>query len=305
VTAPEVWHPSVEVFDVARGPVPLGRCYLDLVPREGKFSHAACFGVRAGLAGVQLPQSALICNFLDPGVLPETARMEWRQVVTFFHEFGHLLHTLLTQDARWLYNGPGHVEWDFIEAPSQLFEEWARDPATLSRFALNPDTGDAIPDDLLRRLQGAEALGRPLRWLRQVALASTSLELYDRDPAASDTSTAFRAAYGQYDPRPFPEEYHPLAAFGHLTGYSAYYYTYVWSLVIARDLLTPFHDRGTLTDPATAKRFAQEILAPGSSRPATELIRTFLGRDFEFAAFDQWVRTPAVRPTGDSTPKSG
>jgi thimet oligopeptidase len=181
VALAEVWHPTVEVYDVSRGSVSLGRCYLDLVPRDGKFSHAACFSVREGVAGLQLPQSALICNFLEPSVPPETARMGWGEVVTFFHEFGHLLHALLAGQTRWLYNGQSHVEWDFIEAPSQLFEEWGRDPVTLSRFAQNPDTGEAIPDDLLRRLQSAERLGRPSRVLRQVGLASVSLELYDRE----------------------------------------------------------------------------------------------------------------------------
>ena len=297
----EVWHPSVEVYDVIRGGVPLGRCYLDLVPRDGKFGHAACFSVRQGGANIQLPQSALICNFIDPTVPPETARMGWGEVVTFFHEFGHLIHALLAGQTRWLFNSQSHVEWDFIEAPSQLFEEWARDPATLSRFARNPDTGDGIPEDLLLRLQAAEALGRPSRLLRQAALSSVSLELYDRDPTGMDSTTAFGAAWDHFYPRPVPAEYHPQAAFGHLTGYSAYYYTYLWSVVIARDLLSPFYARGTLTDPETAQRYASEILAPGSCRPAADLIRTYLGREFSFDAFERWAKGPSM-PGGHEDP---
>jgi thimet oligopeptidase len=301
----EVWHPTVEAYDVSRGSMPLGRCYLDLVPRDGKFSHAACFGVREGVAGLQFPQLALICNFLDPATDPEVVRMEWKDVITFFHEFGHLLHGLLSGQPEWSYNGSGHLEWDFIEAPSQLFEEWARDPATLSQFARDPETGEGIPAAALERLQAAEAMGRASRLLRQVSLATASLELYDRDPSGMDTTVAYREAWNRYNPRPIPTEYHPQAAFGHLTGYSAYYYTYLWSMVIARDLLSPFHARGNLTDPTAADRYATEILSPGSSRPAADLIRAYLGREFSFDAFERWTResltggpTPAAPPSG-------
>jgi thimet oligopeptidase len=286
----ELWHPTVEAYDVTLGASPLGRFFLDLVPREGKYNHAACFSVREGIAGVQLPQNALVCNFLDAGVPAETARMQYSDVVTFFHEFGHLLHALFSGHGRWLYTTMSFIEWDFVEAPSLLFEEWARDPATLARFARNPDTGESIPPDLLHRLRAADALGRPIRWLRQVALAAISLELYDRSPEGMDTTAEFREVWERYFPQPPEPEYHPTAAWGHLVGYSAFYYTYVWSLVIARDLLRPFLEKGTLTDRETAARYAQEILTPGSTRPATELVRAYLGREFDFLAFERWVR---------------
>ncbi|MCI4372930.1 MAG: Zn-dependent oligopeptidase [Thermoplasmata archaeon] len=285
-----LWHPSVEAYDVTLGDRTLGRFFLDLVPREGKFGHAACFGIRDGIAGVQLPQSALVCNFLDPSVPAETARMQYSDVVTFFHEFGHLLHALFSGHGPWLYTTMSFIEWDFVEAPSQLFEEWARDPATLARFARDPDTGEAIPADLLDRLRGAEALGRSVRWLRQVSLAAISLELYDQPPQGVDTTATFRQVFDRYFTAPLTPEYHPTTAWGHLTGYSAFYYTYVWSLVIARDLLSPFHARGSLTDRETATRYAREILMPGSTRPAAELVRSYLGRDFNFEAFEAWTR---------------
>ena len=218
--------------------------------------------------------------------------------MTFFHEFGHLLHALFSGHGPWVYTGGSFVEWDFIEAPSQLFEEWARDPATLARFARNPETGETIPPELLARLKGSEAFGRSSRWLRQAALAAISLEFYDRDPAGVDTSALFREVYDRYFPTPIEAEYHPQSAWGHLTGYSAFYYTYIWSLVIARDLLKPFLDKGSLTDQETAARYAREILAPGGQRPAADLVRAYLGREFNFDAFESWLRQePApIRP---------
>ncbi len=297
VDDPGRWHPSVEVYDVRREGRPLGRFYLDLIPRDGKYNHAACFTVREGIRNLQLPRAALVCNFLDPAVPAATARMQYSDVVTFFHEFGHLLHALFSGHGPWLYTSMSFVEWDFIEAPSQLFEEWARDPATLARFARDPDTGEPAPPELLARLRASQAFGRGSSWLRQVALAAVSLELYDRDPTGVDTTALFREVFGQYVTTPLEPEYHPQAAWGHLTGYSAFYYTYVWSLVIARDLLSPFLAKGNLTDPEIAARYAREILVPGGQRPAAELVRAYLGRDFNFDAFERWVRAAAPPPS--------
>ncbi len=284
-----VWHPSVEVYDVTRRGTALGRCYFDLVPRPGKFTHAAQFEIRAGTLRTGLPHAALVCNFLNPNTPPEAARMEYRDVITFFHEFGHLLHALLSGHGPWLYTTMSFLEWDFVEAPSQLFEEWARDPATLSRFARDPDTGRTIPSELLDRLQAADAMGRASRQLRQVALSAISLELYRRDPSGLDTTRVFGEVWDRQYPLPIDPDYHPQAAWGHLTGYSACYYTYVWSGVLARDLLTPFRASGSLTDRATAERYATEILAPGSTRKASELIRRFLGREPNYDAYERWA----------------
>ncbi|MCI4367177.1 MAG: Zn-dependent oligopeptidase, partial [Thermoplasmata archaeon] len=287
VASAGVWHPSVEAYDVRKGDRPLGRVFLDMVPRDGKFSHAACFGFRTGIRGVQLPQAALVCNFVDPLVPKEAARMEYRDVVTFFHEFGHLLHSILSGQMAWTYDH--QLEWDFVEAPSQLFEEWARDPATLSRFAKDPDSGATIPPELLGRIEAADAFGRPSKCMRQVALSAIAFAYYDRDPMGLDSTALYHYIWAAHLPGRLPAEYHPQASWGHLTGYSACYYTYVWSLVIARDLLTPFRTKGNLTDPALAQRYADEILAPGGSRPARASIQAFLGRPFDLKAFEAWV----------------
>ncbi len=285
----EVWHPTVEAFDVRRDGVPIGRCFFDLVPRPGKFNHAAHFDIRTGTARGALPQGALVCNFFDGTTPPREARMEYSQVITFFHEFGHLIHHLLSGDRRWLYTTMGFLEWDFIEVPSQLFEEWARDPATLARFARNPDTDEPIPASLVARLREAEAVGRASAFLRQVALAAVSLEVHLRDPTGLDPALVQRETYERFADLALNPDYHPIASFGHLTGYSAFYYTYLWSAVIARDLLTPFYAKGSLTDPDIAARYATEVLAPGGSRTAGDLVRRFLGRPYSFDAFERWV----------------
>jgi thimet oligopeptidase len=195
VASTEIWHPTVEAYDVTRDGAPLGRCYLDLVPRPGKFSHAACFGVRTGIAGLQLPQSALVCNFLDPNGPPESALMEWSEVITFFHEFGHLIHALLAGHTRWLFNGQSYVEWDFIEAPSQLFEEWARDPRTLSNFARNPTTFEDSKrpsrSDALRECC-AKSRWRPSRWNSTI---ETRREWTHRPPFGPRTTTTTHVRY--------------------------------------------------------------------------------------------------------------
>jgi thimet oligopeptidase len=283
----EVWHPTVEAYEVSKDGQPIGRFFLDMVPRDGKFSHAACFGIRTGILDVQLPQAALVCNFVDPQVSKEVARMEYRDVITFFHEFGHLLHSMLSGQLPWTY--AHQLEWDFVEAPSQLFEEWARDPPTLSRFAKDPDTGATIPQDILGRLEKSDAFGRPSKCMRQVALSAISLAYYNENPLNLETTERYHSIWSEHLPGHLPPEYHPEAAWGHLTGYSACYYTYVWSLVIARDLLTPFRSKGNLTDPGLARRYAEEILAPGGSRPASESIQAFLGRAFDLKAFEDWA----------------
>jgi thimet oligopeptidase len=291
-----LWHPTVEAYDVRRGAAPIGRFYLDMVPREGKYGHAAEFDVRLGIRGVQLPQAALVCNIVDPDQPPESVRLQFEGVITLFHEFGHLLHALLSGHGEYLYNSMGFIEWDFIETPSELFEEWASDPATVRAFARDPDTGRGLPEEVLARLHDAESVGRATRLLRQVACAAISLELYDRDPSGLDVDRLFREVFDRYFPIPLPTPGHWQDSWGHLTGYSAMYYTYTWSNVLARDVLTPFLERGTLTDPEIAGRYAEKLLAPGGLRPAAALLRDYLGREHSMAAFERWLAASPTSP---------
>lgn len=271
------WHEDVRSYDVMRGDLRLGRIHLDLHPRDGKFNHAACFPIASGVRGRQLPEVALLCNF-SRGLL------EHDEVVTFFHEFGHLVHSILGGDQRWVRFSGVATEWDFVEAPSQLLEEWAWDAAVLQSFTANAD-GEPIPDDLVARMRTADAFGRALEVRRQLGHANVSYHLHIDRPA--DLQEATEGWYRRTSPvQPLPG-LHPYAGFGHLTGYGACYYTYQWSLVIARDLLSGFRDG--LMDPRAARRYREAILERGGSRDAADLVADFLGRPYSFDAYRKWL----------------
>ncbi len=281
-----VWHADVRAFDVLRGDRTLGRIFLDMHPRPGKYPHAAQFILRSGVKGVQLPEGVLVCNFPDPRGGP--ALMEHDDVVTMFHEFGHLMHHVLGGEQRWLAQSGVATEWDFVEAPSQMFEEWAWSHDTLRRFARRHDTGAVIPEELVRRMEKARKVGLGLEVEQQMFYASISLRFHTVAPARLDMAAEVRRLQEKYTRFAFLPGTSFHTSFGHLYGYSALYYTYMWSLVIARDLLTPFRRHG-LMDPEWTARYRDAILAPGGTRDAADLVRDFLGRDFSFKAFEDYL----------------
>jgi thimet oligopeptidase len=281
------WHPGVEAYEVIEGERLIGRFYLDLHPRDGKFNGAANFPIRTGSAGIQLPQCALVANFAggnpdDPGL------MEHEDVVVFFHEFGHLLHGILGGHQRWEPISGFATEWDFVEAPSQLLEEWAWNAGSLRTFAKHHETGESIPEEMVARMRHANTFGRAVSNAFQVEYSALSLHLHDRDPAKVDPDAVFRDAEERYQPFPPVPEIHMATSFGHLAGYSAIYYTYMWSLVIAKDLYSRF-DPARPLDPEVPRLYRDRILAPGGSKPAAELVRSFLGRDFRYDAYEKWL----------------
>ncbi|MDF2664380.1 MAG: Zn-dependent oligopeptidase [Microbacterium sp.] len=271
------WHDDVRAYDVVRGDETLGRIHLDLHPRDGKYNHAACFPLAPGITGRSLPEGVLLCNF-SRGLL------EHDEVVTFFHEFGHLVHEIVGGHQRWARFTGVATEWDFVEAPSQLLEEWAWDAGVLASFAVD-DAGKPIPADLVARMRTADAFGRGLEVTRQLGHATTSYRLHVDRPA--DLPSAVDGYYRAASPVVPLEGSHSYAGFGHLTGYGACYYTYQWSLVIARDLLSAFGD--DLFDAETALRYRREILEPGGSRDARDLVHAFLGRESTFDAYRDWL----------------
>jgi len=295
VEAPEAWHPDVEAFDVVEGERPLGRIWLDMHPREGKYKHFAQFTRVNGQAGRRLPEGVLVCNFPRPGEAP--ALLDLGEVRTLLHEFGHLLHHVLGGHTRWSAHSGVATEWDFVEAPSQLLEEWVRDPGVLRTFARHVETGEPIPEELVRRLDEAEEFGKGLTVRQQTFYAAVSLELHRRDPEGLDTTALVAAMMGRYTPFRHVEGTFFHESFGHLEGYSALYYTYMWSLVIAKDLFSVFQEEGLLA-PETSLRYRKAVLEPGGSRPAAALLRDFLGRDTSFAPFERWLSDVHVAPAG-------
>ncbi len=282
-----VWDPSVECYEMYEKGRRRGRFYFDLHPRPNKYSHAAHFGIRSGERGVQIPEAALVCNFPggsegDPGL------MEHSDVQTFFHEFGHLLHNLFAGDHEWHGTAGITTERDFVEAPSQMLEEWTWDPEVLATFAKHYETNEPIPAELVLRMKRAHEFGKALNVLRQMVFARVSLSCYDRDPGGIDTDRLVEEVSADYVPFRHVPGTHFQAAFTHLSGYSAMYYTYMWSLVIAKDMYSAF-------DPAhpfaakVAKRYRDRVLAPGGSKPAARLVEDFLGRPFDSRAWERWL----------------
>jgi Zn-dependent oligopeptidase len=288
------WHPDVRALDLL-GPndEPLGRIYLDLHPRPGKFKHAAVFGLRSSKAMPDgrrlLPIAALVCNFPKPGG-GAPALLNHGDVVTFFHEFGHVLHQLLTTSELATFAGT-RVARDFVEAPSQMFEEWAWSRDTLDLFARHHQTGAPMPDRLFDALVRARAFGRALATQRQLMLAALD-QAYHTRPPGFDTTQLLAEIQNAYTAFPYVEGTHFQATFGHLVGYDAGYYGYQWALSLARDLYTRFEREGML-NPATASAYRDTILAPGGSDEETDLVTRFLGRPPNDDAYRSYLDAPA------------
>jgi thimet oligopeptidase len=287
ITNVPVWDPSVEAYEMLEHGTLIGRFYLDMHPRPNKYNHAAQFGIRSGATGRQIPEAALVCNL--PGGQPgDPGLMTHDDVVTFFHEFGHLVHALVSGRHAWIGIGGITTEQDFVEAPSQMLEEWAWDPATLATFAKHHETNQPIPAALVTQMRRASEFGKALTVRQQMVYARLSLSLYDRDPKSVDTTALVKELTNKYTPYPYVDGTHFQTSFGHLDGYSAVYYTYMWSLVIAKDFFSQF-DRSNLLAPAVARKYRDTVLAPGGSKPAARLVADFLGRPFEYKAWEAWL----------------
>jgi len=280
------WDPTVETWDAFDQGKMIGRLYLDMHPREGKFSHAEMVPVLDGIRGKQLPEAVLVCNFPvptgdDPGL------MDYSDVVTFFHEFGHLMHWMLSAQ-QWAGISGISMESDFGEAPSEMLEEWMHSPQVLATFARHYKTNEAIPAELVARMNRADAFGRASWVMRQNVFTATSFDLYNRKPGDVDPDTTVLAderRYNLFTPTPGIHDY---ASFGHLAGYSSAYYTYLWDKVIAEDFVTKF-DRKDLLAPGPAARYRHLVLEPGGSKSANDLVKGFLGRAQNMDALKAWM----------------
>jgi thimet oligopeptidase len=245
-------------------------------------------GVRRGVRGVQLPEIVLIASFPggqpgDPGLMTPGA------ATLFFHEFGHVVHQLAARDRGWIVP---RLESDFVEVPSQLLEEWSTDPSVLATFARHYQTGEPVPAALLQRMRHAEEFARGARVRRDALHSRFALSLHDRDPAGVEPNEVYRDIANAHLPNPYSEGVYAPAALMFLRnegGTSRY--RYLWGEVITKDLFSQF-DPSNLLDPAVGRRYKETVLAPGGSKPATELVQDFLGGPFNLTAWERWLNGP-------------
>ena len=299
------WDPSVETWDVFDGSRVIGRFYLDLYPRTGKYSHGEMSPVLDGVAGKQLPEAILICNFPQP-TQSDPGLMDYGDVITFFHEFGHLMHHILGGQQRWAGISGISMESDFAEIPSQMLEEWMHSPQVLANFAHHYKSGTTVPADMVARMNRASAFGRGGFVAHQNAFSAISYDLHKSRPQEVDPDALTFHDMEQYAPAvPVPSEAHFYASFPHLADpdYASSYYTYMWDLVIAQDFFRQF-DKNNLLAGETAMRYRRTVLEPGGSMPANDLVKNFLGRPQNMVAFQQWLTEEFERQPSPETSAS-
>ncbi len=287
---PSVWHDEVTMYEVfdSKSNIRLGYFYLDLFPRENKYNHAAHFGITKGKQtkdGYQYPTASLVCNFTKPSGDKPSLLKHKSEVETFFHEFGHLIHGMVTTAKYFSHSGTS-VDRDFVEAPSQIFENWVWDKQSLQLFARHYKTGESIPDDLLESMLAAKNMTSGGDMAFQVFLGSEDLTLYDtwgkdQNETLQEMSQRLHKDILVWNETPGVAR---IASFGHLNGYASSYYGYAWSEVFAQDMFSVFERDGIL-NPEVGMRFRKEVLAPGGSKEALDLVRGFIGREPNNDAF--------------------
>ena len=288
VEAPRVWHPEVRMFEVSNSAGLIGRFYLDLFPRENKFNHAACFTMIPGKEtsqGYQMPQASLVTNFPRPtGDTPSL--LTHSDVVTLFHEFGHLMHDLLTRAPFSAQSGTS-TKRDFVEVTSQLFEHWAWEYESIQKFAVHYQTGEVLPGELHQKMIDAKNLGSGLFTLQQIFYGMLDMTFHDRyDPQQDGRSTTdvVRELQNQVTLFEFMEGTHFEAGFGHLYGYAAGYYGYLWSKVYAEDMYSVFKEQGAMSSSA-GQKLKEKVLEKGASMEEKDIVTDFLGREARYDAF--------------------
>jgi thimet oligopeptidase len=285
IAAPYKWVDDLQLYvvtDSATGE-PLGMFYLDMFPREGKFNHFAQFDIISGKllsnGKYQRPTVALLCNF-PPASGDAPSLMTHQDVETLFHEFGHALHSIVTRAKYGRFAGT-HVPGDFVEAPSQMLQNWVWDKKVLDTFAADyRDPSKKIPGDIVKKLNDAKLAIAGISYRRQFAFASLDLALHDPHPeempydSVAISNPILAKVFLPIDPSTTFVSY-----FGHLNGYDAGYYGYAWADAIAADMATVFEKaRDGYLDKQAGMKLRREIYEPGDSRDVNESTEKFLGR---------------------------
>ncbi|XP_047472872.1 thimet oligopeptidase-like [Penaeus chinensis] len=284
----DTWHEDVKLYRVndAETGEKMGYFFLDLYPRDGKFGHAAIFPLQPSCEGPtgdrQVAVCAMMCNFTKP-TKDKPALLDHSEVETYFHEFGHVMHHICSRATFAMFAGT-RVERDFLEAPSQMLENWVWEKEPLALMSGHYKTGENLPDEIVERLQKSRKANAGGFNLRQIILGTFDQAIHTRGQA--DTKSLFAQTYRDImDIEPIPNTNMP-ANFGHLAGgYDAQYYGYLWSEVFSMDMYeSRFKKEGILT-PAVGTDYRTKILQPGGSKDAADLLRDFLGRDPTHDAF--------------------
>ncbi len=286
------WHPEVRAFAIsdAKSGRRLGWLYLDLYPRDGKYNHAAEFSIvsarRREHEGYREPVAAIVTNF--PRATPGSpSLLDFENVETFVHEFGHAMHETLTKAKYASFAGTG-VRLDFVEMPSQAFENFIWDKSVIQRLSGHyEDPSRKLPDELFEKVRAARRVAFGLNYLERVAKSAIDLAYHVAVP--HDTTKTYQRIWESISPIPFMPGTHPEASFGHLVGYDAGYYSYLWAEAYARDVLTHFVEKGYLSK-SVGRRLRREILEKGGSDFEPNLLKKFLGRDTDDKAFFEFLR---------------
>ena len=278
-----VWHHSVRFFRVWRGDKPVAAFYLDPYARAGKQSGAWMDDSRGRWrrpeGRTQLPVAHLVCNFAAP-VGAQPALLTHDDVVTLFHEFGHGLHHMLTQVDELSVAGISGVEGDAIELPSQFMENFCWEWEVLQRLTRHVESGEPLPRALFDRLRSARNFQKGLFLLRQCEYALFDMRVHQEAGAATRVHAVCNEVNAELQPEAAPSFSRYPCTFGHLFdgGYGAGYYGYAWAEVLSADAYAAFEEAG-IFDPATGRRFREQILEVGGSRTALESFRAFRGRE--------------------------